>query len=143
MRRIEIVNKKARFEFFLIENYTAGVQLKGTEVKSIREGKASLSESYCAFEGEELFIKNMNISEYSHGNIFNHEPTRSRKLLLTGKELRKIRNKVKEKGLTVVATRLFFSQRGFVKIEIAMARGKKIYDKREAIKERDLNRDFD
>ena len=140
--KVEIKNKKARFEYHILDDYTAGIQLKGTEIKSIREGKVSIKESHCAFIGEELFIKNMNIAEYSHGNIFNHEPTRDRKLLLTSRELRKIHTKVKEKGLTIVPLRLFISNRGLAQINIAVAQGKKLYDKRDSIKERDIERDM-
>ncbi|MBC8344542.1 MAG: SsrA-binding protein SmpB [Bacteroidetes bacterium] len=140
MDKINIKNKKARFEYILFDTYVAGIQLNGTEIKSIRQGKVSLAESYCAFENEELFVKNMNIAEYSHGNIFNHEPNRPRKLLLNRKELRKLHIKVKEKGFSIIAVRLFLSQRGLAKLEIALAKGKKLYDKRESIKERDLSR---
>jgi SsrA-binding protein len=138
---MQIVNKKARFEYFIVESFNAGIQLTGTEIKSIRQGKASLTEAHCVFEKEELFIKNMHIAEYTHGNIFNHEPLRIRKLLLTKKELKKLFVKVKEKGLTIIPLKLFFSGRGFAKIEIGLAKGKKLYDKRETIKERDLNRE--
>jgi SsrA-binding protein len=140
MKTINIKNKKANYEYILFDTYIAGIQLKGTEIKSIREGKASLKESYCAFENDELFVKNMNISEYSHGNIFNHNASRTRKLLLSKRELKKLQTKVKEKGYSIIVTRLFLSERGFAKLEIALAKGKKIYDKRESIKERDLSR---
>lgn len=138
---VRVINKKSRFEFFLFDKYTAGILLKGTEIKSIRAGKVSLGESYCSFDNGELFVKNMNIAEYSHGNIHNHEPKRQRKLLLNKKELRKLLIKVKEKGFTVVVTQLFINKRGLAKIEIALARGKKTYDKRETIRERDSSRE--
>ncbi|MBT3303088.1 MAG: SsrA-binding protein [Bacteroidetes bacterium] len=140
MNVINIKNKKAGYEYMLFDTYIAGIQLRGTEIKSIRQGKASLAESHCAFEKNELFIKNMNISEYSHGNIFNHEPARTRKLLLNHRELRKMHTKVKEKGFSIIAKRLFVNERGFAKMEIALAKGKKLYDKRESIKERDIMR---
>lgn len=139
--KINIQNKKAYFEFHIIDKFIAGIQLKGTEIKSIRQGKVSLVEGYCAFENNELFIKNMNIAEYSHGNRYNHEPKRSRKLLLNSRELYKLNTKVKEKGLTIVPLKLFLTERGFAKLEIALAQGKKIYDKRESIKDKDMKRD--
>jgi SsrA-binding protein len=139
-KNLNILNKKARFEYILIEKYLAGIALLGTEVKSIRDGKVSLNEAYCLFVSGELFIRNMNIAEYSHGNIHNHDPIRQRKLLLEKRELRKLHTKVKEKGFTIVPTRLFINSRGFVKMEIALAKGKNIHDKREAIKERDMKK---
>jgi len=140
--KVNIVNRKARHEYIILDHFTAGIQLKGTEIKSIRLGKVSLSEAYCSFSNFELFIKNMNIAEYSHGNRFNHEPLRDRKLLLNRRELSKLRVNVNEKGLTIVPLKLFISERGFAKIEIALAQGKKIHDKREAIKERDIQREI-
>lgn len=139
---INIQNKKARFEFEILDRFVAGIQLKGTEIKSIRKGKASLVEAYCVFINSELFIRNMNIAEYSHGNRYNHEPKRDRKLLLEKRELRKMLIKVNERGLTIVPLRLFINDRGFAKVEIALARGKKIYDKRQSIKEKDIKRDL-
>jgi SsrA-binding protein len=138
-----IVNKKAYFEYHISDKFIAGIQLTGTEIKSIRLSKVSLVDSYCQITNGEAFVKNMNISEYSHGNIHNHDPRRTRKLLLTKREIRKLDTKVKEKGFTLVVTRLFINERGFAKIEIAMAKGKKLYDKRETIKQKDIKRDQD
>jgi SsrA-binding protein len=138
-----IVNKKAFFEYHIFDKFVAGIQLTGTEIKSIRQAKISLVDSYCQLINGEAFVKNMNISEYSHGNINNHEPRRTRKLLLTKREIRKLDSKVKEKGFTLVITRLFINERGFAKVEIAMAKGKKLYDKREAIKQKDIKRSAD
>ena len=139
--KIEIRNKKAGFEFEFLEHFTAGIVLYGTEIKSIREGKASLVDSYCYFVGSELFVKNMNVAEYWWGSAFSRQdPKRDRKLLLTRRELRKLQRAVKEKGLTIVTTRLFISENGYAKLNIALARGKREYDKRESIKEKDLRR---
>jgi SsrA-binding protein len=140
---INIKNKKAFFEFEIIENFTAGIQLQGTEIKSIREGKAGLVDSYCQFFGGELYVKNMHIAEYFFGNLQNHEAKRERKLLLNKKELRKLDRKVRETGLTIVPLRLFLNDKGYAKIEIGLAKGKKIYDKRESLKENDSKRDID
>lgn len=140
---VNIQNKRARFEYELIDFYTAGIQLLGTEIKSIRQGKAVLTDSYCFIQGGELWIKGMHIAEYSHGNINNHEPLRERKLLLKKHELQKLEKKLKDQGNTIVPLRLFINESGFAKLEIALARGKKIYDKRESIKERDVKRDLD
>jgi SsrA-binding protein len=137
---VNIVNKKARHEYFILDTYVAGIVLLGTEIKSVREGKVSLAETYCIIEKAEVFIKNMNIAAYTHGNIFNHEPKRTRKLLLTAREIRKLDGKVKEKGFTLVVTRLFINDKGLAKVEIALAKGKKLYDKRDSIKERDMDR---
>jgi SsrA-binding protein len=140
---INIKNKKAFFEFEILENFTAGIQLQGTEIKSIREGKAGLVDSYCQFFGGELYVKNMHIAEYFFGNLLNHEAKRERKLLLNKKELHKLDRKVRETGLTIVPLRLFLNDKGFAKIEIGLAKGKKIYDKRESLKENDSKRDID
>ncbi len=137
---IRIKNKKAEYQFFLIDRYTAGIVLTGTEIKSIRAGKASVGESFCVFLGSELFIKNMYIAEYSHGSAFNHVPRRDRKLLLNKRELRKLQGKIKEKGLTIIPVVLFIDENGRAKIEIALAKGKKLYDKRETLKEKDIKR---
>lgn len=140
--RIEIKNRRAGFEFEFLENFTAGIVLSGTEIKSIREGKASLVDSYCYFVGTELFVKNMNVAEYWWGSAFSRQdPRRDRKLLLTKKELRKLQRAVKEKGLTIVATRLFISENGYAKLNISLARGKHEFDKRESIKEKDMRRE--
>jgi len=137
---IYIPNKKARFENEIIEIFKAGIVLTGTEIKSVRQGKVSFTESFCFFQNGELFIKNLHISEYSHGNIFNHDPVRLRKLLLTKRELRKLNNKVKEKGLTIVPLSIYINERGFAKTDIALARGKKLYDKREALRDKHFKR---
>ncbi len=140
---IVIKNKKAEFQFFLVDRYTAGIVLFGTEIKSLRESKASINEAFCAFggvNGNELFVRNMHIAEYSHGSAYNHLARRERKLLLNKRELHKLQSKVKEKGFTIIPVRLFIDENGRAKLEIALARGKKLYDKRESIKEKDLNR---
>jgi SsrA-binding protein len=140
---VNIKNKKAFFEYEIIESFTAGIQLQGTEVKSIREGKAGLVDSYCQFFAGELYVKNMHIAEYFFGNLRNHDSKRERKLLLTKKELNKLDRKVRETGLTIVPLRLFMNENGFAKLEIGLARGKKVYDKRESLKENDTRRDMD
>ena len=144
--KIEIKNKRASFEYELLESFTAGIVLSGTEIKSIRAGKASLVDSYCYFvrnEKRELFVKNMHIAEYWWGNLNNHDPKRDRKLLLLRKELNKLFRATQEKGLTIVATRLFIAQNGYAKLNIALARGKREFDKRHSIKEKDLKRELD
>ena len=137
-----ILNKKASFEFLLLQTFTAGIILTGTEVKAIREGKASLSEAYCLITNGEIWLTNMHISEYKQGSYNNHEPKRLRKLLLNRAEIRKIESRLKEKGTTIVPTQLFFNERGFAKIDIAVARGKKMYDKREDLKKKDQEREI-
>ena len=133
---INIKNKRARFEFELIEEYTAGIVLTGTEIKSIRNSKASITESFCEFnERGELFTVNMHIEEYAFGTRFNHRPKAQRKLLLNKKELKKLYKEVKNSGLTIVPLRLFINDDGFAKLRIALAKGKKLYDKRETIKD--------
>ena len=140
---IRIKNRKVTFEYELIEKWIAGIKLTGTEIKSIRAGKVNLTESYCQFYGGELFVKNMHISEYDFGTCNNHEARRDRKLLLNRKELTKLEKKVKESGLTIVCVKLFINERGLAKLEIALARGKKTYDKRESLKQKDSQRDMD
>ncbi len=140
---INIRNKKATFEYELIETFTAGIQLAGTEIKSVRGGKASLIDSYCQFFGGELYVKNMHIAEYEMGTCNNHIAKRDRKLLLNRKELLKLEKKVKESGLTIVPIRLFINENGMAKLDIALARGKKVYDKREDLKRRDSEREMD
>ena len=140
--KIDIRNKKASFDYEFLETFTAGIVLSGTEIKSVREGKVSLVDSWCYFVGNELFVRNMNIAEYWWGSAFSRqEPTRDRKLLLTRKELNKLQRAVKEKGLTIVATRMFISENGYAKVNIALARGKREFDKRESIKEKDMRRE--
>ncbi len=138
--KIDIKNKKASFEYEFLETFTAGIVLSGTEIKSIRAGKASLSDSYCYFAGSELYVKNMHIADYWWGSFNKHDPKRDRKLLLNKKELRKLQRSTKEKGLTIITTRLFIAENGYAKLNIALARGKKEYDKRQSIKEKDLRR---
>lgn len=139
---INIQNRRARYDYEFIDTFTAGLVLKGTEIKSIREGRAVITEAHCAFSGDELFIFNMQVSAYEQAAFYNHEPTRKRKLLLNKRELRKMKSSLEEKGLTIVPTRLFISKRGFAKLNIALARGKKTQDKRESIKERDMKREM-
>jgi SsrA-binding protein len=140
--KINIENRRARFDYQFLENFTAGLVLKGTEIKSIREGKAGLSDSYCYFKNGELFIKNMHVTEYSEASFYNHEPMRERKLLLNKQELSKLEKKVKDQGLTIIPVRLFINEKGFAKLEIALSKGKKQFDKREDIKKRDLEREI-
>lgn len=141
--QINIKNKRASFEYHLIDRYIAGIQLLGTEIKSIREGKANINDSFCSFFEDGLYIRNMHIAEYSFGSFYNHEAKRDRKLLLTKKELKKLKTKGEEKGFTIVPLRIFISDRGLAKIEIALAQGKKDFDKRETIKERENKRELD
>lgn len=140
---INIKNKKAYFEYEILETFTAGLQLQGTEIKSIREGKAGLVDSYCQFFRSELYVKNMHIAEYFFGSINNHEAKRERKLLLQKRELTKLERKIKESGFTIVPLRLYINEKGIAKLDIALARGKKTYDKRETLKQKDSKRDID
>ena len=139
---INIKNKKAYFEFEFIDKFIAGIQLTGTEIKSIWEGKVNMNDGWCYFQKNELWIKNLNISTYDKGTHYNHEPLRPRKLLLNKKELKKLQDKIKEKGLTVIPLRLFINDRGFAKLEIALSKGKKIHDKRNTIKEREAKHEM-
>jgi len=141
-QQLNISNKKAYFEFEILEKFVAGMELTGTEIKSIRNGKANMSDAFCSFSGTELFVRNLHISEYELGTHYNHEPKRARRLLLQKKELKKLLNKVKEKGLTIMPLKIFLSSTGYAKIEIGLAKGKKIHDKRDSIKEKDLKRDM-
>lgn len=140
----EIINRKAKFEYHFIQTYEAGLVLTGTEVKALRQGMANLNDAYCLFDNAgNLTVKSMFISEYDHGTIYNHDARRDRRLLLRKPELKKLLRRVMEKGFTIVPYRLYFSERGFAKLEIALAQGKKAYDKRDSIKERDNKRDLD
>lgn len=138
----EIRNRQAYYEYFIDDKFDAGMVLTGTEVKSLRAGKASFNDAYCYINKGELYIKSLHIAEYSHGTMNNHDPLRERKLLLNKRELKKIESKIKEKGITVVPLRIFFSEKGLAKIEIGLGKGKKLYDKRETIKQRDTQREM-
>ena len=139
---IHIENRRAKFDYQFLEKFVAGMMLTGTEIKSIREGKAGLSDSYCYFKNNDLYIKNMHISEYSKGTHFNHDPLRERKLLLNKAEINKLEKKLKDQGLTIIPVKLFISENGYAKLEIALAKGKKEFDKRESIKKRDTEREI-
>jgi SsrA-binding protein len=139
---VEISNRSAYHEYFIEDKYVAGLVLAGTEVKALRLGKASFNDAYCFFHKGELWIKSLYISEYSHGTSNNHDPVQERKLLLQKKELRKLENKMREKGHTLVPLKIFFNEKGFAKIEIGLGKGKKLHDKRETIKERDVQREM-
>tara|TARA_R110000868_G_scaffold19310_15_gene83241 strand:+ start:2456 stop:2914 length:459 start_codon:yes stop_codon:yes gene_type:complete len=143
-KNINIQNKKARFQYEIMDKYTAGIVLTGTEIKSIRSSKASITESFCEFnESGELFVINMTIQEYAFGNYYNHRPKAERKLLLNKKELKKLNKEVQNTGLTIIPLRLFINDKGYAKLDIALAKGKKLFDKRETIKDRDNKRDLD
>ncbi|THD67799.1 SsrA-binding protein SmpB [Robertkochia marina] len=141
---VNIKNKRARFEYEILDTYTAGIVLAGSEIKSIRQGKASIAESFCEFNDKgELFVINMTIQEYDHATHFNHQPKSERKLLLNKQELRKWHKQVKTSGLTIIPLRVFINDRGLAKMQVALAKGKKLYDKRESIKDRDSKRQLD
>ncbi|WP_300434439.1 SsrA-binding protein SmpB [Christiangramia sp.] len=140
---INIKNRKAKFNYEFLDKYTAGIKLAGTEIKAIREGKANIAESFCEFNNHELFVINMHVEEYSHATHFNHNPKSERKLLLQRRELRKLEKEVTNSGLTIIPLRLFINDRGLAKLQIALAKGKKLYDKREAIKDRESKRRLD
>lgn len=143
-KKINILNKKARFLYEVLDKYTAGIVLTGTEIKSIRESKASIAESFCEFnEQGELFVINMTIEEYAYGTYYNHRPKAERKLLLNKKELKKLQKQVQNTGLTIIPLKLFINDKGYAKLNIALAKGKKLYDKRETIKDRDNKRNLD
>jgi SsrA-binding protein len=141
--QVRIKNRKASFEYFLLEKFIAGIVLTGTEIKSIRQGKASLSEAFCVFNQEELFIRDMHIAEYTFGTHNNHEPKRDRKLLLNARELKKLLTKFNEKGLAIIPVLMFINEKGLAKVEIALAKGKHHYDKRESLKKKDMKREID
>lgn len=142
-KNINILNKRARFDYEILDKYTAGIVLTGTEIKSIRLGKASIAESFCEFHDEELFVINSNIEEYLYGNHYNHKAKSERKLLLNKKELKSLLKSVQNKGLTIIPLRLFTNEKGLAKLEIALCKGKKNYDKRETIKDRDVKKDLE
>jgi len=141
-KALELTNRKAHFEYFFEANYIAGMVLSGTEIKSLRAGKASFNDSYCFFDKGELYVKSLHISEYAFGTYSNHEPLQERKLLLNKRELRKLENKIKEKGYSIIPLRLFLAESGYFKMEIGLGKGKKNYDKRNTIKERESDRDI-
>lgn len=138
---IDICNKKASFEFSFLDKFVAGMVLTGTEIKSIRMGKANITDGFCVFDKGELIARNLQINEYEKGTIYNHEPKRDRKLLLSKHELRKLENSLKDQGLTIVPLKLFINDKGWAKLEIALAKGKKLFDKREDMKKKDLQRE--
>ena len=140
---INIKNRKAKFNYEFLDKYTAGIKLAGTEIKAIREGKANIAESFCEFNNHELFVINMHVEEYSHATHFNHNPKSERKLLMQRRELRKLEKEVTNSGLTIIPLRLFINDRGLAKLQIALAKGKKLYDKRETIKDRENKRRLD
>lgn len=142
-KTVNIQNKRARFDYEIIETYTAGIVLTGTEIKSIRLGKANITEGFCEFSGHELFAINTYIEEYAFGNRFNHNSRSERKLLLNRRELRSLQRSVQAKGLTIIPLRLFTNENGIAKLDIGLCRGKKTYDKRESLKESDTKRDLD
>jgi SsrA-binding protein len=139
---INIQNRRASFEYSFIDRYTAGIQLKGSEIKSIREGKATINDAHCVLHSGELFVKGMHIAEYKNAGSYGHLPTAERKLLLTKNELKKLALALNNKGLTIIPLKLFLNERGFAKLEIALAKGKKIHDKRDTIKKRDVEREI-
>jgi SsrA-binding protein len=142
MRAIELKNRGAYHEYFIDDEYVAGMMLLGTEVKSLREGKASFADSYCLVSKGDIWLKSLHIAEYSHGTVNNHDPLRDRKLLLNKREIKKIEGKLKEKGFTLVPLRIFFNEKGLAKIQIGLARGKKLHDKRESIRQKDVEREM-
>jgi len=142
-KTISIKNKKAYFEYFLLDEYDAGIQLTGTEIKSIREGKANLVDSFCSFRDGELFVINLHIAEYRLGTHYNHDPKRERKLLLNRRELKKLETKTREKGLTIIPFLLYINEKGLAKLKISLAKGKHSYDKRETLKNKDVKREIE
>ncbi|MEQ8324498.1 MAG: SsrA-binding protein SmpB [Vicingaceae bacterium] len=143
MPEVSINNKKARFEYEILETFTAGMKLEGSEIKSIRQGKASIKEAYCFIENDEVFVRNMSISIYEEAGINNHEPYRIRKLLLNSAEIKKLDRKLRDVGLTIIPLKVFINKNGWAKMEIALAKGKKIYDKREDIRKKDVKRQIE
>ncbi|GAB4140679.1 MAG: SsrA-binding protein [Bacteroidia bacterium] len=141
LKNISILNKRASFEYAFLEKFVAGMVLTGTEIKSIRMGKANITDGFCVIENGEVIARNIQINEYDKGTYYNHNPKRDRKLLLKKSEIRKLQNKLKDQGLTIVPVKLFISEKGWAKLEIALAKGKKLYDKREDIKKKDIERE--
>lgn len=142
-KQVNILNKRARFDYEILDKFVAGIQLTGTEIKSIRQGKASIAESFCEFHEHELYVINMYVQEYAYGTHYNHQPRSERKLLLQKKELKGLKKSVENKGLTIIPLKLFINDRGWAKMEIALCRGKKLYDKRETLKKRETDRKLD
>lgn len=143
LKQVTIKNKRASFEYSFLDTYSAGIVLAGTEIKSIRQSKANITDSFCVFLGTELYVRALNIAKYELGTDANHDPIRDRKLLLSKKELSKLSNKLKDQGLTIVPTKLYINDKGLAKIDIALAKGKKLFDKRDSIKEKDVKRDLE
>lgn len=141
--QVYIKNKRVYFDFHIIEEFTAGIKLLGTEIKSIREGKANITDAFCSFIDGQLYVRNLHIAEYSHGSFYNHEAKRDRVLLLNKKELKKLKFRGEEKGLTIAAIAIFISERGFAKLKIGLAQGKKTFDKRDTLKQKDMSREMD
>jgi SsrA-binding protein len=141
-KNVRIKNRKAKFEYEILDTYIAGIVLGGTEIKAIREGKASIAESFCEFHNNELYVINMTVQEYSHARNFGHDPKSERKLLLNRRELKKLEKEVNNSGLTIIPLVLFTNEKGLAKMEIALCKGKKLYDKRETLKERDTKRNL-
>jgi SsrA-binding protein len=141
--KVNLKNKKASHEYHFLELYTAGIVLQGTEIKSIRQSKVNMQDAFCAFKGEEIYVVNMHISTYTEGTHYNHVPKADRKLLLKKREIAKLKKALDEKGLTIIPTRLYINEKGLAKMEIALAKGKKLFDKREDIKERDIKREIE
>lgn len=139
---MEIKNRSAYFEYYIDDKFSAGIVLTGTEVKSLRAGRASFNDSYCMIHQGELWVKSLHIAEYSHGTVNNHDPVRERKLLVTKREIKKLEGKMREKGYTIIPLRIFFNDKNLVKMEIGLAKGKKLHDKRETIKQRDTEREM-
>ena len=142
-KTVDLHNKKAKFEYALLDIYNAGIILTGTEIKSVREGKVALSDAYALIDKGEVILKNLNISIYENGTHYNHEPLRDRKLLLNKREIKKLASKLLDKGLTLIPTRFYINEKGLAKVDIALAKGKKLYDKRNTIKDRDVSRDIE
>ncbi len=143
VKNLSIRNRRASFEYSFLDKFTAGMRLTGTEIKSIRLGKVNLDDAYCLLLNGEMFVRNLHVNEYAQGTRFNHDPKADRKLLLNKRELRKVENELKNQGLTIIPIHIFINDRGYAKMEVAIAKGKKLHDKRESIKERDVQREMD